>query len=224
MPKHNISWEPLTDSVWNTKLGVLSTEFFSTPPDALHVPLKLSSKGLSSKVSAFLYKLQKTDPVFLGITKKDLIAHVKSPSFEFDIKWIPIICQVFCMSVILLNNADYSITYFPHQTPQKNIILLAGPNNSFSLLGAKFGSKESSKIHKCSFKDDLPSQLSPLTDSTVLMSMHIKTLLNCKSEKLTINNALQQFSKIWMTPLSVEEKKIVIKIIRSHLQSLDFFC
>lgn len=221
MPKHNISWEPLSDPIWKTKLGVLSAEFFTTPQDALHVPLKLSSKGLSSKVGTFLYKLPKTDPVFSGITKKDLISHVKSPSFQFDIKWLPIISQVFSMSIILLNNDDYSITFYPYQTPLKTIMLITGPPNSFSLLGAKF---RSSKIHKCSFKDQIPSQLSPLTDSTVLMSMHVKELLDCKNKKLTINNALQHFCKIWTTPLNAEEKKIVIKIIRSHLQSLNFFC
>lgn len=224
MPKHNISWEPLTDSVWKTKLGVLSTEFFTTPPDALHVSLKLSSKGLSNKVGSFLYKLQKTDPVFFGITKKDLIAHVKSPSFQFDLKWIPLICSVFSVSIVVLNSDDYSIAYYPFHNPHKTIMMITAPNNSFSLLGAKLGSKQSSKIHKCSFKDQIPSQLSPLLDSTVLMSMHIKTLLNCEARKLTINNALNQFCKIWTTPLDNEGKKVVIKIIRSHLQSLDFFC
>jgi hypothetical protein len=108
-------------------------------------------------------------------------------------------------------------------TAHKTVILLCNQTD-FSLLG--YSKQNSDKISKCSFKQTIPSQLTVLFDPHLLMSMHIKSLINCDSKHLTINDILKQFLIVWTggVPLSKDETKVVIKIIRSHLQSLAFFC
>lgn len=231
MPKQNtrIDWEPITDPSWNNKLSAIHDkrdnpiEFYLSPANALHVPLKMSHKGLSSKVGSFLYKLPKTDPVFLRTNKKDLIALVKDASFSFTPAWIPTVCNALCISILFLHSNDYSITHFSSKEPRKIIMLVSQKDTDtlFSLLGFK----KSSKIVKCSFKtDSLSPYLSPLFDSTVFMSMHVKALLHCGSKKLTINDVVHQFTQLWKTTLNKDEKKDLLKIVRSHLESFQFFC
>ena len=229
MPKRTIDWEPIADPSWNKKLSVIHdkrdnpVEFYISPPNALHVPLKMSHKGLASKVASFLFKVPKTDPIFLQRNKKDLIAHVRDESFSFTPAWIPTVCNTLGISILYLHSDDYSITYFTSPEPRKIIIIKSSKDSDtlFSLLDFK----KSSKIVKCSFKTDgLPPFLSSLFDPTVFMSMHVKALLHCGSKKLTINDVLHQFTQAWKTPLNKDDKKDLLKIVRSHLESFQFFC
>lgn len=225
MPKttQKIIWNPITDTVWNKKLSILDVRFFMTPADALNVSLGMSYKSLLSKVAKFLYKLPKTDHIFMGTTKQAFLSYVKSPSFTFSSQWIPLVTNTLHFDILLLNNKDYSIKLYKSNDAIKTIVLLCS-GEDFSLLG--YSKKNSDKISKCSFKHEIPSQLSPLFDSNLLMSMHVKALINCDSKNLTINDILKQFLIIWTggAPLSKDESKTVIRTIQSHLQSLSFFC
>lgn len=216
-------WNQITDNVWNQKLSILDVDLFMTPADSLHVALGMSSKSLLSKVAKFLYKLPKTDPVFMGTTKQAFLSYVKSPSFSFSSQWIPVVGKALLFDILFLNSKDYSMTFFKTNDSQKTVILLSD-SDYFSLLG--YSKNNSDKVVKCSFKESIPTPLTVLFDPHLFMSMHIKSLINCDSKNLTINDILKQFLTVWTGGISLpkDETKAVIKIIRSHLQSLSFFC
>jgi hypothetical protein len=178
------------------------------------------------------YRLEKQTGEFEGDwdpfsikNKRDFTKELRKPGFNFQGDNITLSLISKCLEIdIIILDSDLNVTDLSnpdHLFPKIIIIFYDKQNKHYRTIGLKC----KKKINTIFKRIDLPDELTRLIDKNTFFLHHIQNvcLTEMKCKKLELNKIIKNIEEKFDTKISSNDKKSIMKIIRTILDNENYF-